>query len=108
MTRLLGTAKAMELMLLGDAVDAATAERIGLVHRAVAPDRLMPDVLALAAELASRPRLSIAMIKQCVLQGAEMPLIDAALRAGSLLEDHALRRCVTLDACIPQQRPPAA
>ncbi len=37
----------------------------------------MPDVLALAAELASRPRLSVALIKQCVLQGGEMPLIDA-------------------------------
>ena len=35
MTRLLGTAKALELMLLGDTVDADTAERIGLVHRAV-------------------------------------------------------------------------
>ena len=35
MTRLIGAAKAMELMLLGDAVDADTAERFGLVHRAV-------------------------------------------------------------------------
>ena len=42
----------------------------------VAPERLMPDVLALATELASRPRLSLALIKQCVLQGSEMPLID--------------------------------
>ena len=76
MTRLLGTARAMELMLLGNAVDADTAERIGLVHRAVAPDELMSAVLSLAAELASRPRLSIALIKQCILQGGEMPLID--------------------------------
>ncbi|MBI5283515.1 MAG: enoyl-CoA hydratase/isomerase family protein [Chloroflexi bacterium] len=76
MTRLLGTAKAAELMLLGNAVDADTAERIGLVHRAVAPEQLMPEVLALAAELANRPALSIALIKQCILQGSEMPLID--------------------------------
>jgi enoyl-CoA hydratase len=76
MTRLLGTAKAMELMLLGNAVDAATAERIGLVHRAVEPGRLMPEVLALAAELAARPPLSIALIKRCILQGGEMPLLD--------------------------------
>ena len=77
MTRLLGTAKAMELMLIGNTVDADTAERIGLVHRAVAPDQLMPEALALARELASRPRLSVAMIKQCVLRGSEMPLEDA-------------------------------
>ena len=76
-TRLLGTAKAMELMLLGDTVDADTAERIGLVHRAVEPDRLMPEALALAAELAKRPRLSLALIKQCVLRGSEMPLEEA-------------------------------
>lgn len=76
MARLLGTAKAMELMLLGNAVDADTAERIGLVHRAVEAERLMPEALALASELASRPPLSLALIKQCVLQGSEMPLLD--------------------------------
>ena len=76
MARLLGTAKAMELMLLGNAVDADTAERIGLVHRAVETERLMPEALALASELASRPPLSLALIKQCVLQGSEMPLLD--------------------------------
>ena len=76
MTRLLGAAKALELMLLGNTLDADAAERVGLVHRACDPDRLMPDVLALAAELASRPALSIALIKQCVRQGAEMPLLD--------------------------------
>ena len=79
MTRLLGTARALELMLRGDAVDADTAERIGLVHRSVAPNELMPRVMELAAELAQRPPLSIALIKQCVWRGSEMP-IDEALR----------------------------
>ncbi|MDE3097157.1 MAG: enoyl-CoA hydratase/isomerase family protein [Chloroflexota bacterium] len=77
MTRLLGTAKALELMLLGDVVDAHEAERIGLVHRAVAPGRLRGEALALAAELARRPSLSVALIKQCVLQGSELPLPEA-------------------------------
>jgi enoyl-CoA hydratase len=77
MSRLLGTAKALELMLLGDAVDADTAERIGLVHRATDHDRLMPAILAVANDLAKRPPLSIALIKQCVLRGVEMPLEDA-------------------------------
>ena len=77
MSRLLGTAKALELMLLGNAVDADTAERIGLVHKACDPDQLMPEVLTLVTELARRPPLSIALIKQCVLQGSEMPLEDA-------------------------------
>lgn len=76
MARLLGTAKALELMLLGNTVDPETAERIGLVHRAIEPERMLPEALALASELAQRPPLSIAMIKQCVLKGTEMPLED--------------------------------
>lgn len=77
MTRLLGTAKALELMLLGETVTSVEAERIGLVHRAVEPARLRDETLDLAVELARRPRLSLALIKQCVLQGSEMPLVDA-------------------------------
>jgi enoyl-CoA hydratase len=77
MTRLLGVAKAMELMLLGNTVDGATAERIGLAHRAVAPERVLPEALELAAELAKRPPLSVALIKQCILKGSEMTLLDA-------------------------------
>jgi len=77
MTRLLGVAKALELMLLGDVVDAAEAQRIGLVHRAVPPERLLDEALALADQLAQRPPLSVALIKQCVLQGSELPLLDA-------------------------------
>jgi enoyl-CoA hydratase len=79
MTRLLGTAKALELMMIGNVVDADTAERIGLVHRAVAPERLRTEVLTLARELAQRPPLSVALIKQCVHQGSEMPLREALL-----------------------------
>ena len=63
--------------MLGNAVDADAAERLGLAYRAVDPERLMPEVMALANELASRPRLSVALIKQCIRQGIEMPLEDA-------------------------------
>jgi len=77
MARLLGTAKAMELMMLGNTVDADTAASIGLVHRAVEKDRVLPEAIALANELASRPRLSVALIKKLVLEGVQMPLEDA-------------------------------
>lgn len=76
MTRLLGTAKALELMMLGEIIDAETAERIGLVHRAVPASELLAEALKLAHELADRPPLSVGLIKQCVLQGSEMPLRD--------------------------------
>jgi enoyl-CoA hydratase/carnithine racemase len=75
MTRLIGPSKALELMLLGNAVDADTAERIGLVHRAVDPAVLMPEALGLANELAARPSLAVALIKQCVQKALEpLPL----------------------------------
>ena len=75
MTRLIGAAKAMELMLLGEAVDADTAARLGLAHMAVDADALMAEALRFANELASRPRQAVALIKQCVqvAQGA-LPL----------------------------------
>lgn len=76
MTKLIGAPKAMELMLLGNTVEASEAERIGLVHRAVEPARVLPDALALAAELASRPRTSIAEIKRCVYYATESPIED--------------------------------
>lgn len=77
MARLLGAGRALELMLSGSVVDAGTAERIGLVHRAVEPVRLLDEALALAAELAERPALSLALIKRCVWEGADLPLEEA-------------------------------
>ncbi len=76
MTRLLGTAKALELMLLGNVLSAEDAERVGLVHKAVEPDQLLPATLELANELAARPTLSIALIKRCILEGSALSLVD--------------------------------
>jgi enoyl-CoA hydratase/carnithine racemase len=77
MTRLIGAAKAMELMLLGNAVDADTAAGLGLANRAVDPHELMPAAIELANELASRPRHAVALIKACVQKALEpAPLED--------------------------------
>jgi enoyl-CoA hydratase len=61
----------MELMLLGNAVDADTAAQLGLAHRAVDPPELMQETLELANELASRPRHAVALIKQCIQKALE-------------------------------------
>lgn len=45
-------------------VDAATAERIGLVNRVVADDALQAEAFELAAELARGPRLALAAMKE--------------------------------------------
>jgi enoyl-CoA hydratase/carnithine racemase len=72
--RLVGTARALELLWTGDFVSAEEAERIGLVNRVVPPDELMPTVLELAARLANGPSTAIRMIKRAVYQGQHTDL----------------------------------
>lgn len=76
LARLLGVAKAMELCLTGRRISAAEAERLGLVVAACAPDELMPTVMNFARELAAKPPLALAAIKQAIYAGSNMPLPD--------------------------------
>ena len=77
LARLLGPARALELILLGKVVSAEEAEALGLVHRALEPDQLLPYALEFAAELASRPPTSVAQIKRCIHEGLQLPLMEA-------------------------------
>jgi enoyl-CoA hydratase/carnithine racemase len=72
--RLVGTARALELLWTGDFVSAEDAERIGLVNRVVPADELVPMTLKLAARLASGPSVAIRTIKRAVYQGVRMDL----------------------------------
>ena len=76
MARLLGTAKALEMILLGRLVTADEAEPMGLIHKAFDPQDLMTGVMAFARTLAERPPVSVAQIKKCIHQGAELPLLE--------------------------------
>jgi len=74
--RVVGLAKATELLFLGDRVDAAAAERAGLFNRVVPPDALMGEARALADRLAHGPSFALAMTKQ--LLNTELDLDFAA------------------------------
>ena len=63
---LIGAARAKELLLRGDPIGAVEAERIGLVNRVVAADRLAAESLALAQSLAERPARAVRTIKRLV------------------------------------------
>jgi enoyl-CoA hydratase/carnithine racemase len=67
--RIVGTAKALELFWTGDFIDAAEAERIGLVNAVLPDEQLMPHVMGVAERIARAPALSVRLIKRAVLQG---------------------------------------
>lgn len=67
--RLLGWAKAAEISYLGRDLDAAEAERIGLVNRAVPDDELLPLAREWAAEIAGNAPLAIRAMKRLFRHG---------------------------------------
>jgi enoyl-CoA hydratase len=76
LTRAVGKAKAMDLCLTGRMMDAAEAERSGLVSRIVPADKLMEEALAAAAKIASMSRPATAMAKNAVNRALETPLAE--------------------------------
>jgi enoyl-CoA hydratase/carnithine racemase len=75
--RIIGQGRALELLLLGDTLDAATAERYGLVNRVVPPADLLPKAQEWAARLAHGPTLAISMTKRLVNNEWHMDLVSA-------------------------------
>ncbi len=63
LTRAIGRKRAMEMLLTGDFVDAATAERWGLVNRAVAPEELASTTLALARKIVASSAFTVGLGK---------------------------------------------
>ncbi len=80
---LVGTAKALELLFLGDLIDASEALRLGLVNQVVAPDALADATSELAERLAHGPTLAYGFAKEAVYEGANLPfdsLLDLEAR----------------------------
>ena len=75
--RLVGPAKALELIWTTDPVDASTALSLGLVNRVVPADQLMAETRALAVRLASAAPLALALAKRAVNRALEVGLAEA-------------------------------
>ncbi|HEX3591196.1 MAG TPA: enoyl-CoA hydratase-related protein [Pseudonocardiaceae bacterium] len=75
--RLVGTAKALELLLTGDFVDGEEAARLGIANHVVDDADLMPFVTRLARKLADAPPVAVRMIKRAVYQSARTDLRTA-------------------------------
>jgi len=77
--RAVGKAKAMDLVLTARMMDAAEAERAGLVSRVVPVERLLDEALEAAATIASMPLPAVMMAKECVNRAYEAPLDEGLL-----------------------------
>ena len=70
-------ARAMELLLVGDPIDAATALELGLLNYVVAKEQLRAKALSLATRIAANGPLAVRKIKEGVLRTSGVPLADA-------------------------------
>lgn len=75
--RIVGTAKALELLLTGDFIDAEEALRIGLVNRIAAPEDLADETARLARTIADHAPVTVRMIKRATYQSANTDLRTA-------------------------------
>ncbi len=78
--RIVGLGRAMEILMTGDFIDAATAERIGLYHAVVPQARCLELARARAERLAAGPSFALEVTKKMLYREASMDL-DAALAA---------------------------
>ncbi|MFO0995230.1 MAG: enoyl-CoA hydratase-related protein [Alphaproteobacteria bacterium] len=79
LTHVVGTAKALELTMTGDIIEAHEACQLGIFNRVVDHDALLPTALALAQRLASGPARSLALTKAAVYKVETLGL-DEGLR----------------------------
>ena len=72
--RVVGASRALEMILSNRRMGAEEARRIGLAHLVVPAQSLMDEADALAQQLASRTARTLALAKQAILDGMDMPL----------------------------------
>jgi len=75
--RLIGPARALEMLLTGKSIDAGDAGRIGLVNRVVAAEKFLDEVGDFARLLASKPPVAVKYILKAVRTGMQISLPEA-------------------------------
>lgn len=107
LTRAVGRKQAMEMLLTGELVDAATAKAIGLVNRVVPRAELSAATMALARQIADKSAFTVAIGKEAFYRQAELGLADAYRYAGEVMTRNMLARDAAegIDAFLAK-RPP--
>jgi enoyl-CoA hydratase/carnithine racemase len=107
LTRAVGRKAAMEMLLTGELVDAATARGLGLVNRVVPRAELEMATMALARQIAAESALTLAIGKEAFYRQAELDLGAAYRYAAEVMIRNMLARDATegIDAFL-EKRPP--
>lgn len=105
--RIVGHGRATELLMLGDFVDAGTAERWGLYNKVVAKDAVVAEARAVAEKLARGPSFGLEVTKKMLQREASMD-VESALAAeveiqAACMEDPNFRE--SYDAWVEKRKP---
>lgn len=92
--RLIGIARALDMMLTGKVIGPEEALSIGLVNRVIEPENFMDEVMAFANKLASGAGKAMASIKASVYEGIDLPMEQAL----AVERRHTKENGATLDA----------
>lgn len=88
LSRLVGRAKAKELCMTGEMIDAQQARELGLVAKVFPADQLLEETIKVAKSLAGKGRVALRAIKQVIDRG-----MDVDLKTGCTLEAEAFGVC---------------
>jgi enoyl-CoA hydratase/carnithine racemase len=107
LTRAVGRKAAMEMLLTGDLIDAATAKSLGLVNRVVPAAKLRDATDALARQIAGKSAFTVAIGKEAFYRQAELDLAAAYTLASEVMTRNmlALDAAEGIDAFIAKRKP---
>jgi enoyl-CoA hydratase/carnithine racemase len=107
LTRAVGRKAAMEMLLIGDLIDAATAKSLGLVNRVVPTAELRRATDALARQIADKSAFTVALGKEAFYRQAELDLAAAYAYTSEVMAKNMLAKDAEegIDAFIQKRRP---
>ncbi|MDZ4734983.1 MAG: enoyl-CoA hydratase [Rhodospirillaceae bacterium] len=107
LSRNVGRKPAMEMLLTGEMIDAATAQSLGLINRAVAPDQVDATVAGFVDTIAAKSPLTLAIGKDAFYNQLELGITDAYAYASSVMTTNMLARDAEegIDAFIEKRKP---
>lgn len=92
LARIVGTGRAMELILTAKVIDAAEAEKIGLVNAVCPPEELMDKAMAMAEAIAAQAQVAVRESKSCIRRG-----IQTDIHTGIAYETEAFGLCFSTE-----------